>query len=76
MRLFGEVAAPPSLTIRASGNNVLVSWPNTPGYSLQSNDSLSGTNWTLVGTAPIASNGVNTVTLPSSEPTGFFRLRK
>src|SRR6185503_18797900 len=77
MRLFGEVAAaPPVLSIRASGNNVLVSWPNSPGYSLHSNNSLSDTNWTLVGIAPVASNGVNTVTFPMSEPMGFFRLRK
>jgi hypothetical protein len=76
MRLFGDVAAaPPALSIRASGNNLLVSWPNTQGYSLHSNNSLSDTNWTLVGITPVASDGVNTVTLPMSEPSGFFRLR-
>jgi hypothetical protein len=80
MRLFGERplarrAAPPTLAIRGSGASVLVSWPDTPGFNLETMSALQKGSWTAVGAAPVLSNGVNTVTLPK-EGTGFFRLRK
>jgi hypothetical protein len=77
MRLFGEGVPVilPSLSIRASSSNVLVSWPDNPGYVLETRADFNGTNWTTVGPA-VLSNGVNTVTIPMDGPTGFFRLRK
>jgi len=76
MRLFGEtVPVPPTLSIRASGNSVLVSWQNTPGFILETRSALDNGNWTPVGVAPMLNNGVNTVTLPK-QGIGFFRLRK
>ena len=77
MRLFGEVVPlPPTLSIRAAGNSVLISWPSVPGFALESKTALTNANWSLVGTAPVLSNGVNTVTLPISEDASFFRLHK
>ena len=80
MRLFGEPAPvilpPPVLSLRTSGNNMLVSWTNNPGFVLETRSDLNGTNWMSIATAPVLSNGVNTVTLPMNEPAGFFRLRK
>jgi hypothetical protein len=74
MRLFGETV--PALAIRSSGANVLLSWTNQPGYSLQSIAALPGGSWITVGTAPVLANGTNTVTLIRSEKASFFRLRK
>jgi len=78
LRLFGEtiVTTPPALTIRPSGNNVLVSWPNVAGFNLETKTALNDASWTLVGIAPVLSNGVNTATVPMSATTGFFRLQK
>jgi hypothetical protein len=73
MRLFGETA--PRIAIRPSGPNVLLSWPNSPGYGLQTKTTLAAT-WTSVPNAPVLSNGVNTVTLPKGGTASFFRLIK
>jgi len=80
MRLFGEAAPvvlpPPVLSIRASDNNLLVSWTDNPGFALETRTDLNGTNWTPVVTTPVLSNGVNTVTLSAAGNASFFRLRK
>jgi hypothetical protein len=75
VRLFGETILP-SLSVRAAGANVLVSWPAS-GFSLETKTNLAQPDWVVVTNAPVLSNGVNTVTLPmNGAPTGFFRLRK
>lgn len=78
MRLFGEAAPlpPPTLFIRASSNNILLSWPNKPGYLLESRTNLGPASWSAVSIAPTLNNGTNTVTLPIVEPQSFFRLRE
>lgn len=77
MRLFGEAApVPPVLAVRASGGNVLISWANNPGFTLETKADFNLPGWTTVTNAPVFSNGVNTVTLPLDGPAGFFRLRK
>jgi hypothetical protein len=80
LRLFGSVGAvvppPPALSIRASGNNVQVSWTNIFGFSLETTTSLSPASWSAAGVTPVLSNGVNTVTVPATENSLFFRLRK
>lgn len=75
LRLFGDLSVP-SLSVRPSGNNVLVSWPETPGFVLETKAELNNAAWSPVGIAPVLSNGVNTVTVPMNATTGFFRLRK
>ena len=77
VRLFGDSVAP-TLNVRATGGaNVLVSWPDAPGFNLESKTNLSQLNWNTVTNAPVLSNGVDTVTIPkSSAPIRFFRLRK
>jgi hypothetical protein len=74
MRLFGEIV--PSLRIRTSGPNVLLSWLNQPGYRLERKLTLTGSTWTVVSTAPVFSNGTNTVTVARGSVPSFFRLRK
>ncbi len=77
MRLFGETASlPPTLTIRIAGNSVLISWPDVPGFVLESKTALQNTNWSTVTAVPALNNGVKTVTWINSGTATFFRLRK
>jgi hypothetical protein len=79
MRMFGEVVpVAPALAVRASGNNVLVSWPvATAGFSLEARTNFNTPGWLAVTNTPVLSNGLNTVTLPmSGAPIRFFQLRK
>ena len=64
------------LTVTPAGANVLISWPAVPGgsYTLQSSPSLAPASWTPVGGSPVFSNGLDTMTVPISGGTQFFRL--
>lgn len=63
------------LTIRPSGNNVVLSWPITAtAYHLQSAASLQApVAWSAVGQTPLTNGASLTVTLPASGQQ-FFRL--
>jgi hypothetical protein len=65
-----------TLSIFRAGTNVLVNWPDTASFTLESTPSLSMPSWMAVGVEPVTSNGVNTVTLPATEGDAFFRLRR
>ena len=65
-----------SLKIFRSGSDVVVSWPTAAtGFTLQSCDSLTTTNWQNVVGAPVVVGSENFVT--NSAPSGdqFFRLK-
>ena len=68
----------PQLAVTRNGNNVVISWPTTAGYALQSAPALlsTGTAWTAVSTAPVDSGGTSTVTVPMSATQQYFRLAK
>jgi PKD repeat protein len=68
--------AVPDLTVRyAGGNTVVVSWPNTGNFLLQTNGSLTTPNWANYGGAVTTSNGTNSVTVPlPASGSLFFRL--
>ena len=52
VRLFGEIIPTPAvLNVRASGTNVLVSWPTSPGFALERKTTLSDANWVAVTNA-------------------------
>jgi hypothetical protein len=81
LRLFGEratkrVATQPTLELSMHGSDLLVRWPDAPGFNLETKTALNDADWTPVGVTPVLSNGTNTVTLPMTETTGFFRLRQ
>ena len=66
----------PNLTITFVGpNSVVVSWPDTGSYTLQTNNNLTTSNWLGYGGTINTSNGTNSITI--TPPTGnlFFRLR-
>ena len=66
----------PLLTISHAGNSVIVSWPNTAGYTLQQNNNLAvSAGWTTSG-YPVTTNANGTNSINITPPTGtlFFRL--
>jgi hypothetical protein len=71
-----QSAGAPYLTIKyVPQNSVVVSWPNTPGYTLQQNSDLSKpAGWTASPYPITLANGTNSITI--SPPSGnlFFRL--
>ena len=65
----------PNLTVTHSGNNVIVSWPDTGSYTLQQNSNLAASaGWTTSGYTITTASGTNSITI--TPPTGnlFFRL--
>ena len=64
----------PTLSVSRSGADVVLSWPAVPGVALQYTTSLKPVNWLPVGTTPVTSGGISSVTLPPSAATEFFRL--
>ncbi len=76
--LISVVQAPglPSLTITHSGNSVVVSWPNTGGYTLQQNSNLATGNWATSGYSIATANGTNSITITPPAGNLFFRLKQ
>ena len=77
--LIAAVQTPglPNLTITFVGpNSVVVSWPNTGSYTLQTNNNLTTSSWLGYDGTINTVNGTNSVTI--SPPTGnlFFRLKQ
>jgi hypothetical protein len=64
-----------NLTITFVGpNGVVVSWPNTGSYMLQTNNNLNTTNWLGYGGTINTANGTNSVTITPPMGNLFFRL--
>jgi hypothetical protein len=68
-------ASAPQLTILHSGANVILTWPTTAGFTLQSTTNLVATTvWATNSPPPVVVNGQNTVTNPVSGTQKFYRL--
>jgi hypothetical protein len=66
----------PRVALRASGTNVVVSWPtNTVGFSLQSATNWNAASWATVTNHPVTSGTNYSVTVRANRRTQFFRLR-
>lgn len=72
--MLDETPVPPTLSISESGGSVSIRWPSGGSYSLQYSSRLAPANWQPVTVSPVTANGVNTVTLPATNSTEFFRL--
>jgi uncharacterized delta-60 repeat protein len=74
-RFQGDAATAPSPTLSivpGAPGQVAISWtPPTPGFTLQSTDSLAPTNWVNAPSGP-----TNPATLPATLPARFYRLFK
>ena len=70
---------PPNPTIGFAGLNTLViSWPSTGNFTLQTNANLATTNWGNYGGPVTTANGINSVTNSAIAPGQnrlFFRLK-
>jgi photosystem II stability/assembly factor-like uncharacterized protein len=71
-----HIPAQPSLSIAASGSNVVLSWPlPSTGFVLQASGDLTSTNWAAVTNSVTATNYWNQVTLtPPATGNVFYRL--
>jgi hypothetical protein len=71
-----QTAGLPNLYIAHSGHGVIVSWPNTASYTVQTNNSLvAGSGWNAYGGTVNTANGTNSITLSRTAGTLFFRLK-
>ncbi len=66
--------AVPNLTIGLALNSVVVSWPNTGSFTLQTNGNLATPNWGNYGGTINTGNGTNSATLAPLPGSWFFRL--
>jgi hypothetical protein len=65
----------PGLTIQATNNQAVISWPVAVGaYVLQRNSSLLSTNWVNVTNAAVTINGQSQVTVSPASAAQFYRL--
>jgi hypothetical protein len=71
-----SAAFQPTLAIQRTGGNANVSWPAaTPGWSLYQSPAL-GSLSPQIRYSVAASNGLHAITLPTTNPAAFFRLRR
>jgi concanavalin A-like lectin/glucanase superfamily protein/HYDIN/CFA65/VesB family protein len=67
----------PRLAVSVSGGNVVLSWSAAAvDFILESTDSLSPANWTVVPEMPIVSGGQNTLSLTIGSNSQFYRLKQ
>ncbi len=68
----------PSLSIRLSAGNVILSWETNaiPSFMLQSNATVVAGTWQNVTNAPITTNGTFQLTLPAASAATFYRLKR
>lgn len=71
-------ASPDSLAIATAGTNVSLSWPGyLSEFGLESRTNAVGTNaWVTETAAKVLTNNNYTVTLPATNTTKFFRLKR
>jgi len=68
-------AGMPSIQISLSGNNIILSWPAVPGWTLQGTPGLFPANWQPVAGTRTVSFGRYSLTLPiSTAGNHYFRL--
>jgi streptogramin lyase len=70
----GSVAPFPSLSMSLSGTNILVSWPTSGAFNLQTNSDLTTANWSDYSGPVNTTNAVSSLTVSPSPATLFYRL--
>jgi hypothetical protein len=72
-----DVAGTPRLAAGAVNNGIILSWPaGMGGFTLEQTPTLSPPAWSPVTLVPAVSAGRNTVTIMTTAPSMFYRLRK
>lgn len=73
----GQTTARPSLGAARAGGNLVITWPGSAtGFTLEASASLGNPNWVAVTQTVTSASGQNTVTIPISSGTLFYRLKK
>jgi len=82
LRLTGNgyvvASAPPVLSSARAGGQMRVAWPATAtGYQLFCSPEVGpGAAWAPVAGSPVVTNGMNVVTIQTTNPAAFYRLQK
>jgi uncharacterized repeat protein (TIGR01451 family) len=72
-----RITTVPELSLNITGGNLVISWHDLPGYTLEGATALTANpQWTPVNVTPVVSEGRRVVTLPMSSGFKFFRLRQ
>ncbi len=72
-----DVIPGPALKISMVGNQVMLAWPtNAVGFALQSSPSLAPATWTPYTGTPTVVNGLNTLTVGTSQSQVYYRLKQ
>lgn len=76
-RIVTALQPPPTLSVQVSGSNLLLSWPTNTlvAYQLTHSASPAGTNWTIITSVPILTNGQYMTVVPISSSADYFRLQ-
>jgi PKD repeat protein len=72
----GQIVTVPNLVIGFAANSVLVSWPATGSFTLQTNASLTAGSWVSYGGTVNAGGGTNSAVFPPGPGNLFFRLKQ
>ena len=74
---FESYYKPQTLRIARANGQIVLSWPvEASSMSVESSTGLDGENEWIPVTAPVVQgNGMNTITLPATDPAGYFRLK-
>jgi hypothetical protein len=77
-RFFNEAAVPPVLSVQtAPGNMMLLSWPQSSGFTLWQNSALgSSGGWTPVPGTPTPVGGQYQLSVPATNHQEFYRLQQ
>src|SRR2546425_6187754 len=77
--IAGALLSLPALSVLRSGTDVVVSWPSplTAGFGLEQAGTLAAPASWVSNTASVSDDGATkSVTLPTTNPAQFFRLRR
>jgi PKD repeat protein len=72
----GQIVTVPNLAIGIAANAVLVSWPATGSFTLQTNADLTASNWVNYGGTINTGGGTNSAAFPPGPGNLFFRLKQ
>ncbi len=70
----GQIVTVPNLVIGFAANSVLVSWPATGSFTLQTNADLTAAHWGNYGGTINVGGGTNSAAFPPGPGNLFFRL--
>ncbi|HUS33929.1 MAG TPA: hypothetical protein VM680_01130, partial [Verrucomicrobiae bacterium] len=79
--MAGLTTTPQDISVAAAlgaNGQITISWPEagSAGYTLESNTALTAAGWQAVSGTPTSANGTLSVSVPATDATRFFRLKR